>query len=146
MAKIKKKEWTLLALAAANGKSLSPVQLQKILFLFGQKMPKAVAGNYYQFVPYNYGPFDSSIYSDADMLIGQSLAVLQQRPGCRWSEFAATPDGMKRAREIMKDVPKEELEYLAAVVKWVCTLSFRDLLRAVYAKYPDYATNSVFRG
>jgi hypothetical protein len=145
MAKIEKKYWTLLALASAKGESLSPVQLQKTLFLFGRKMPAAVKHDYYNFIPYNYGPFDPVIYSDAEVLTAESLVVLQERPGCRWSEYAATPRGIALAEKIKNSVPGKELRYLDGLVEWVRSLSFRDLLRTVYAEYPDYAVNSVFR-
>ena len=35
-ATLQKKDWTLLAIALADGQPLSPVQLQKSVFLFGK--------------------------------------------------------------------------------------------------------------
>src|SRR5439155_6656754 len=50
--------WVLLALLAAEGHSLTPVQLQKCLFLLGSRRPKDVGRDFYHFRPYDYGPFD----------------------------------------------------------------------------------------
>jgi hypothetical protein len=141
---ITKKDWTLLALAAADGRPLSPVQLQKALFIFGQRMPKAVAHDFYDFRPYNYGPFDAKIYSDAEELArGGAVGIVET--GKSWSQYAATPDGIARAKELLALVPRDAGTYLRSLVAWVASLSFQDLLRAVYEKYPEYAVNSVFR-
>ena len=37
-------------------------------------------------------------------------------------------------------------DFLRRIVEWVTGRSFSDLLRGVYAAYPEFAVNSVFRG
>src|SRR5258707_9223608 len=71
-------DWTLLATKFANQSGLSPVQLQKALFLLGKEMPKSVGDDYYHFVPHNYGPFAKDIYSDADALAREGLIAITQ--------------------------------------------------------------------
>ena len=63
------KDWTLLVLASAGG-PLSPVQLQKTLFLIDRNLSRAQRGvtRFYNFRAYDYGPFDSAIYTDAVIL------------------------------------------------------------------------------
>jgi hypothetical protein len=39
---MKRALWTLLAISVANGKTLSPVQVQKSLFLLGRMLPDEV--------------------------------------------------------------------------------------------------------
>lgn len=141
---IEKKDWTLLVLSAASGATLSPVQLQKALFLFGKNAPGAIKGAFYNFKPYNYGPFDATVYADARTLDAEGLAVAGERPSRSWSEYSITPDGMKRAAEIEAELSPEAKSYLASIVAWVRRVSFEDLLRTVYARYPEYAANSVF--
>lgn len=141
-----RQDWVLLAAHAARGKALSPVQLQKALFLLQQELPEAVGENYYDFRPYNYGPFDAHIYSDAQEQSQQGLLVIEPVPGQRWSSYSLTPAGEERAQQIAKEVNSRATEYLSALAIWMQTVSFQDLLRAVYAKYPHYAANSVFRG
>ena len=48
-----RKDWALLAIAnAGHGVSLSPVQLQKSLFLLGRELGSKVGANFYDFQPY----------------------------------------------------------------------------------------------
>jgi len=143
---LKKDDWLVLALAAAEGKPLSPVQLQKTLFLLQKELPWAVGGEFYTFRPYNYGPFDSAIYADATTLAAQNLVAVENIPGQRWSGYAITIHGRERANALSKQISSQALSYLQSLTKWVQSVSFRDLLKAVYSKYPEYAVNSVFRG
>jgi len=67
------KDWMLLFIANAGERGLSPVQLQKGLFLLQKARPRAVGENFYDFQPYNYGPFDRDIYVHADELLQEAL-------------------------------------------------------------------------
>ena len=69
---IEKKEWLLLAISFSEG-YLSPAQLQKSLFLLKQKKKKSVGKGFYNFIPYNYGPFCKEIYSDAESLVSDGV-------------------------------------------------------------------------
>ena len=146
MKQIAKRDWTLLAICAADGQALSPVQLQKVLFLLGQKLPKEVGGDFYSFKPYDYGPFDASIYTDADLLAKDGLVAIQTYPGQRWVEYAATTAGMERAEGLKKLANQAATRYLQEVVKWARGLTFQQLVRAIYAEYPKFAVRSVFKG
>lgn len=139
---IPREHWTLLAIAAAGGKPLSPVQLQKSLFVLGREMREAVGAGFYNFRPYNYGPFDSAVYADAEMLASLGLVNINQP--WRWKEYAATPDGMKEAGRVKSSAPPAATAYLAKIVAWAGSLSFQDLVRAIYARYPDTRTKSIF--
>jgi hypothetical protein len=68
---MERKHWTLLVLAAAGGDPLTPVQLQKTLFLLEKERPEVSGRNYYRFTPYAYGPFDSRVYADAEILASE---------------------------------------------------------------------------
>jgi len=142
---ISRRDWTLIVLAAAEGSALSPVQLQKALFLIGEDLPWATGNDFYKFVPYNYGPFDSSIYHDADELSSGGLAVVGYQAGRRYCEYAISPQGQKRAEQVMAKIKPEVAAHVKSVVKWVKNVSFEQLLRTIYDKYPQYAVNSVFR-
>jgi hypothetical protein len=65
---MQRQDWLLLVLCAAHQEGLTPVQLQKSLFLVGQELPRHVRSHFYAFFPYNYGPFDPQICRDADRL------------------------------------------------------------------------------
>lgn len=141
---IQPKEWTLLAISSAKGRPLSPVQLQKTLFLL-EKNWSGDLGEYYSFRPYNYGPFDASIYRDAEALAEMGLIAINRLPGRAWSEYAVTPAGLKFAEELQKQAPKSAVDFLERVVDWVLKLKFEELIKVIYKHYPEFRINSVFR-
>src|SRR5262245_54561340 len=92
-------DWILLAISAAGGKPLQPVQLQKSWFLRETNGPEAMGGATFGFTPYDYGPFSADVYREARRLADQGLAAVSQRPG-GWSEYAATPAGLAKAERL----------------------------------------------
>lgn len=128
-----------------GGSPLTPVQVQKILFVVGRELPNAVGSSYYRFRPYNYGPFSSEVYEDADALADAGLVVVdrpsKERP---WATYAATPAGIAAARKLSEEVPEESTWYVESVVKWATRLTFQQLVSAIYRKYPDQRVNSIF--
>jgi hypothetical protein len=135
----------MLTISLARGRGLSPVQLQKVLFLLGKKLPQEVGPNFYDFQPYNYGPFDSAVYSDADVLSFGGLVSIAKSGG-GYNEYSPTPKGLEYAENLKQAAPPRALAYLDRAVQWAQTLSFSGLVRAIYDKYPEYRKNSVFQG
>jgi len=140
-----RKDWLLLAIASAGTSGLSPVQLQKSLFLLGRKRKKYVGADFYEFEPHNYGPFSKDIYTDADLLGAAGYVTKERQPGKSWSVFRPTDAGGAVARKLRPSVPKEALSYLVEAVPWVKGQSFYDLVQTIYKHYPEYRANSVFR-
>jgi len=143
---VRRKDWTLLAICAADAKGLSPVQLQKTLFLLGRELPEEVGHAYYDFRPYHYGPFDRTVYSDAEVLAESGHVAITQRDGESWSRYLATAKGCERAEAIKKEAPASAVAYLQRVVDWALRQSFQQLVRSIYARYPEMRANSVFQG
>jgi len=144
---MERRDWNLLVLSAAGGTSLSPVQLQKSLFLLERNLPVEVRGeDFYHFEPYNYGPFDSNVYSDASILTFQGLAQSSQSCQGNWTEYAATAEGMDRANVLKASLPRGVADYVGKIVQWVRGQSFTSLVRAIYERYPEMKEKSVFRG
>ena len=56
-----------------------------------------------------------------------------------------TKPGQDAASTLDKDAEARLTEFLGRIVAWVKGRSFSDLLRSVYAAYPEFAVNSVFR-
>lgn len=136
-----RRDWTLLALAAARGRPLTPAQLQKALFLLGKK--GKVGGAFYNFRPYNFGPFSAEIYQDAESLEAEGLVRIDRKePGRPWALYAATADGISAADRIKVD--GKTREYLVRLVDWARSLSFQQLVSAVYREFPEQRANSVF--
>jgi hypothetical protein len=138
-------DWTLLAVAAAGREGLSPVQLQKTLFLLGKRLPSAVENDWYDFQPYHYGPFDRKVYIDAERLAAKDEIEVTQRNGESWNRYALTRDGEIRASFLEREKP-EAVEYLGRLVRWVQEQSFQKLVTSIYAEYPEMRANSVFQG
>jgi hypothetical protein len=135
----------MLAVAQAKGSGLSPVQLQKSLFLLGKELPTEVGFDFYNFTPHYYGPFDSAIYNDANLLAGIGL-VTRSDSGRGFWEYAPTPEGITYAQKLKDAASPKAVAYLEKIVPWAQRLSFSALVRAIYAKYPEFRANSVFQG
>jgi len=143
---MEKEQWLLLAIAAGESEGLTPVQLQKSLFLLGKSLSKKVLGkSFYKFVPYNYGPFNVTIYSDAESLGRKGLVEIQHE-GRRWPQYRVTAAGVRLARDVHNALSEEVRSHLDAVVKWTQSKSFSGLLRAIYREYPQYRQSSIFQG
>lgn len=137
--------WILLALRAADSQTLTPVQLQKSLFLLGKRRARDIGGEFYHFEPYHYGPFDAQVYHDAEWL-AQDGAIAINASGDRALRcYSLTEQGRAEAKRVEKHASRRAIAYLGRVVPWSQSLSFNELVRAVYDAYPDMRANSVFR-
>lgn len=138
-------DWLLLALGLSTG-GLTPVQLQKVLFLVGERRKRVVGPDYYKFKPYNYGPFCQAIYTDVDLLASflEQVEVDESR-GRQLRRYRLTATGAERATELVKQAPAEGVAYLREVVPWAQKLTFNELVRAIYDAYPKMRAKSVFQ-
>ncbi len=142
---MKNKDFTLLAIAYAQDEGLTPVQLQKSLFLLSKSGLPGLPTDFYAFIPYNYGPFNPEIYADADKLADEGMVFSVLMPGRTWAKYVATSEGTKQAQDIAVGTDSAVAEHLKNVVDWVKRLGFSDLLRAIYASFPEFRVNSVFQ-
>ncbi len=135
----------VLAAFAAGGENAgySPVQVQKVLFLIDRKAAELVGGPHFDFVPYDYGPFDRGVYDVIDELAADGLA--EKRDLGRYREYALTSDGYARGLAELDGLDERSRNYLRRLVKWVRDLTFEQLVSAVYKMYPDMQVNSIFR-
>ena len=140
-----RKEWTLLAIYCANEDGLSPAQLQKSLFLFGKNLQDIVGNTYYHFIPYNYGPFDQNVYFDAEKLSGEGLISINYTESRKWPKYFITSKGKEYAESLKQKTENKVTDYLYAVVKWTRSLTFQELIRAIYHAFPKFKSNSVFQ-
>jgi hypothetical protein len=62
----------------------------------------------------------------------------------RWAAYAITPQGEHRAEQAKAALGPKLVDYADRVVNWVTSKSFPDLVRAIYARYPEFKTKSVF--
>jgi len=144
---LKPADWVLLAIDASSAKSLSPVQLQKALFLFTRNLDSAqrMTSSFYQFEPYDYGPFDRTVYDDAEALEKSGYIVIDCPHSTGRRRYSATAAGSQRAASIRESLRLETREYLDRVVAWMTGLTFNGLVKAIYKEYPEMRVNSVFQ-
>ena len=126
-ASVTREDWTLLAIAATHG--LIPVQLQRALYLLGQRFPKLAAGGFYEFRPVGSGDYCEQIYRDAEVLSEKGLVTIgvSEREGGR--QYRVTPAGAERARALAKHVRSPILSELHTVAAWARTRSVDQLGR-----------------
>ncbi len=142
---ITRAEWLLLflsseALGLTEDTSLDPIRIQKGMFLLSQRGPKR---DLYSFKPYNWGPFSSDIYTDLLTLEADHLITSESVPAQTWSLYRPTAQGNRRAADVAAAVGVVNTRWLAQMRRFVTTRPFVQLLKEVYAMYPEYATKSL---
>ena len=137
------RDWILLVVNAAGDGQLSHVQLQKSLFLLKENLPSVVGQDFYEFEPYSYGPFCAEIYNDAEQMEIRTRLIHIDRGD--YKQYSVTPQGRECALALEESLDSVVADYVRGVVQWAMGLSFNELVRAIYSKYPAYAVNSVFQ-
>jgi DNA-binding PadR family transcriptional regulator len=137
-------DWLLVVLGASKAGRLTPVQIQKSLFLLYKEAPKHVGQNFYRFEPYDYGPFSATIYRDLEDLAKGGAIAIESEPMQRWPKYAITAAGRVRAEAAKKKLDPKASAFVQRVVDWVTSKSFPELVSAIYARYPEFKANSVF--
>jgi hypothetical protein len=132
----------LLVADGASGRfPLDPIRLMKGAFLAWKQGPDEWS-KLFDFVAYDYGPFDSSVYRSRDDLIRRGL--LGAAGQGRYDRYWVTPAGEQRVARLNATVSKEVVDFLHQVGAYVTSRSFADLLREIYATFPSFAERSVF--
>ena len=139
---MKRADLLLKIIAAAEGKPLTPAQLQKVAFLLGMQCSDYMPDDYYSFRKYDYGPFSAEVYRDAEQLEREGMITIFINSRGGWREYAATVQGYMTEIE---DMPEEVSSFIVNKVKWARELSFQELVREIYKMYPAYRENSVFQ-
>ncbi len=142
------RDWLILFLGfEGSGESpvLDPVRCQKGMFLVANEAGVS-SGEAYVFEPYHYGPYSRTLRRDLVELVAEGLAVEKDVPGYSWKRYHLTVAGLEVAQEALDSAPRETAVKVAEIKRRVTEFSFNQLLKSVYANYPDYAARSVFSG
>lgn len=139
-----KRSIVLAALAPAEGKTHTPAQVQKMLFLIDKNIPGNVGGPHFNFQPYDYGPFDRDVYSVLESLVKEGL-VEAVETNYAWKKFSLTPKGQMTGTQRLNEIDARGKEYITNLSRLIRSLSFEQLVSAIYKAYPDMKQNSVFR-
>ena len=135
----------LAAMALANRSPFTPVQIQKLMFLIDEELAEGLRRKFFNFRPYNYGPFDGNVYSCLDALVDSGHVELVPIPGQRWSSFRTTEEGQAIGGKKLSQLEAWVREAIEVYSDWVRSLSFTQLVSAIYNKYPAMRANSVFQ-
>jgi hypothetical protein len=144
---VNRRDLVLAILAAANGRSYTPVQIQKAVFVICDQLPHLIDdGPGFNFQPYDYGPFDSDVYSEIATLRHDGAAIIAPSGVGNWNTYAATDAGVDRGDEFLYQVMKEEdRAYIEQISNWVRSLNFATLVKSIYEAYPRMRANSIFK-
>lgn len=135
----------LASLGACGRFQFSPVQIQKLLFLIERNIGDKVGGPHFVFKPYDYGPFDSSIYALLREM--QEKGLVEPTPSAgTWNYYSLTPSGLIESEKVTSSVDQTSLNYIKKASHFVRNVSFTDLVASIYKAYPEMRVNSVFKG
>jgi hypothetical protein len=141
--KVRRADWAMLAIAAVRGKSISPLQLQKGLFVF-QRWSNDPLENYYSFGRFRQGPFDSTIYRDVEALAREDLVTIRKAKGRgRWKAFEATEAGLRYAMEVEIGLPSRTRSLLRQTVSWMQEQRLSEIFRTIHLYFPEYRPRSI---
>lgn len=136
-------EIMLAALGSGVHEEFSPVHLQKMMFLIDRNVSKRLGGPFFDFKPYDYGPFDANVYSEFSVLamneLGDSVGHGRDR------RYRLNDEGRARAHEVLEKIAPETRRYIHQVAEFVQRASFTTLVSSIYKQYPEMKANSVFR-
>ena len=130
----------LAIIAAADGKELSRVQLQKVAFLVSEEFKGRLPADFYTFDKHNYGPFCIDIYNDTEMLLYWGRIRTKSGAERRFDTYSIAEQIEFHGFQFEEDVKR----YIKDTVAWVVDMSFSELVRAVYLLYPDFLERSKF--
>lgn len=131
-----------IASGADGAFEFDPIRLMKGAFLVAQRGPTEWR-DFFDFEPYSYGPFDSSVYVMRDNLLARGL--LRAEKHGRYEGYSLTEAGKARVDGLKTSIPKQTADWAASIGRYVTSKSFSRLLREIYGAFPEFATRSVMR-
>ncbi len=131
----------LAIIAAANGKELSRVQLQKVAFLVSEEFKSRLPGDFYVFDKEKFGPFCIDIYNDTEMLHYWGWIRVTAGAQPRNDSYSIATSVDIDSFQLDDDIKA----YIKETVAWVVDMSFGEIVRAVYRLFPEYRDNSIFK-
>ncbi len=138
------KEIVLAAMAAGGwNNGFSPIQIQKTVFLINEEAAEYIGGRCFDFASRHYGPFDQAVYSTLDNL--ESQGMVEQINAGRHRKFVLTKGGFDAGSKILDSLDPKPKNFFRNVAQWARSLSFQELVAAIYRKYPEMREISVIR-
>lgn len=131
-----KRQKVLLALLQGAKRPLSRIVLVKLAFLLRHETLLASDSTFYDFVPYQYGPFSFALYRELSSLEGNGYVRKTKHT------FSLEPRCADLSRDAIADLPPGYAESVGDILRNYGRLSRSALVDSVYARYPWFATRS----
>ena len=122
----------LLFLLRIAGGEASKLQMMKWSFLVAEVSPNRGGGNFYQFLPYRFGPYSFCLENEITHLRRQSLVRLQEE-----NIWRLTIDGAKEANTLPTRL-SNDVDY---VIRNYGHLKTDELIGRVYTEHPWFTIN-----
>lgn len=135
----------LACFASSKSALYEPVQIQKLIFLFQEQASPFFRVKPFTFRAYDYGPFDSDIYTTLERLANQGLVEIIGQPYNRNRYYKLAEAGHPSANSALEAITEPYKTYLIQLAEWVQSLSFAQLVGAIYKDYPEMRKNSIFQ-
>lgn len=138
-----REEIVLAALSTGNCDLYTPVQVQKLFFLIDNNIADRIGGPHFNFEPYNYGPFDKEVYTVLEELsLKGYVEIISQGP---WRSYKLSESGQREGSQLLSTLNVNVQQYIKNVSEFVRSLSFAELVTAIYKAYPGMKAKSVFQ-
>ena len=130
-----KEEFVFKTLSLLKNKDFSPVQIQKLFFL----LEKRLDVKYFDFKPYNYGPYSFELQNFLDAMSSFGEIQLQNINGI--NHYKIAENNIQNTDGFFDDKKRNFIIELGDFIK---SLSFKELCISIYKEFPEMAENSVF--
>lgn len=127
---------TVLSLLTQAGRPLSPTVFVKLVFLLRHETGLEKDRSFYDFVPYNFGPFSFTLYWELGSLRQNGYVTPEE------DRIALCGRTRRLAEEEAEDLPSSIRAAVADVLERYGRMNQKALIRDVYTRYPWFALNS----
>lgn len=131
---MKREDWLLLVLAAADGEVMTFTRILKCIFLVSNGL--SIEGARPEFEPGPYGPFCRTLGADLDLLEQRGYVFTLHRD--RQTMYAASVAGWKRADTL--PISESTHQHARRVVAWAQSQEFNTLWREMKKSHPEMCT------
>jgi uncharacterized protein (DUF488 family) len=127
---------TLLSLLARADRPLTPTVFVKLVFLLRHETGLQKDRSFYDFVPYNFGPFSFTLYRELGSLRQNGYVTPAE------DQIALCAAARNLAKEQAEHLPSFIRAAVADVLNRYGRMNQNDLIRYVYNRYPWFALKS----
>ena len=130
------REKIILNLLTQVAKPLSRTVFVKLSFLLRHETTLKDAPSFYDFVPYNFGPFSFTLYWELERLRQYGYVTIQEE------HVALCEPNLGQSCRKAQDLPASTIAAVAQIIRRYGRRSQKALVSDVYRRYPWFALNS----